>query len=1188
MLKSASNAANKNAHAPGHAPMRVTRPAATHPLASMHGAIGNQAVLRSLSSRPPSIQTKLTIGEPGDRYEREADHVASQVMRMPAPQIQRSCSCCSDCEKKEDSLQKSIQRKCSSCREEDEKLQKKAAPGSSPTGGGSEVSMPTLGAGSPLPAATRAFFEPRFGYNFGAVRVHNDATTQQFAHSIHARAFTVGNNIAFAAGEYSREPDRHLLAHELAHVIQQDRGGMAAPVIRRAPDPDAGCIADPGAPLPSMEEFRDNDQLRAIRASTFARQTLKLQQGDKGPAVALVQRLLLNALCTGIDRDALQMELSGETFGRATRRAVLTFQRTNVDALDHSLGHDGQVGILTLGAMDTLVGLAPQRPAQDPEGRGDCYGVAKEGPGEARELTPKQVSILPSMFLGRPVWVLENFDIAEHFVKTEHRAYLRDVVVKLLNSKPPAQFPIHIIGEASTTANVEFDQKLSERRAHCVRQALIDAGLDSPTRIEEEIGIGKSRGVAEQVAAGIGPDVGIETRSKRTVSIVVPSTGDCTAATRTHASNQFLARVACDSPTSVRVNIGDTSDPANLTYREFVWEHAPWPQGCTFIPEAAFEPVRPDRDLQLASGDPDLPNGPSDFDGPATHYSGSGSYLMSDLMLFNIDFVGDWTPDTCRSKSTRTSGTLFPIGPVKCGMVPAPPIGDCDPKTKGCTDAHKMAAAQHFNGMLYGVSADVATFLPAKWQRFLPVAPTAAMVYFGTKGDGVDPPLSRAFVFAGGRLRGGEPLARLNIASAPATDVGKPAQLATEDPGGRFSDSDFVDWRPARFWRYSTLTVLANSNKIELDIDGLTTFTFFSRFCNHGEERKYYGILYPAGSVECEGVKDWDFKEENCKDEEKCPDKVRLAGHDKFTIRIGRASLATLPAFGKRLAEKYGCSITAAFLNIQSDDASGDEQINREFILVARNDSCPFTVAQGDVTLNFWVDRQVAEGVDITALSDFDGIAWLDDTGELTIEPLTNLGVHFKLPGTFAASCTGKKGAKGAILPKGKVQCGPAPTPENDTTPDRNHTDQCNAFRAGNSSVVDEQILKLRASAYDSTLDAITARQEVAAPPEFYERWLSVWSQPGPGAHNPATVYRGVFVGWANDPSNPAGEIDVVGFADFRILAIQTGGTMVIELRSDFCAFDTNGQVVTVIPDHCGDAIGRKGDIKSIRRLRMP
>jgi hypothetical protein len=77
--------------------------------------------------------------------------------------------------------------------------------------------------GQPLDSETRAYFEPRFGYDFSGVRVHTDSLAAQSAKSVNAKAYTVGPHIAFASGEYS--PSSHegmrLLAHELTHVRQQ-------------------------------------------------------------------------------------------------------------------------------------------------------------------------------------------------------------------------------------------------------------------------------------------------------------------------------------------------------------------------------------------------------------------------------------------------------------------------------------------------------------------------------------------------------------------------------------------------------------------------------------------------------------------------------------------------------------------------------------------------------------------------------------------------------------------------------------------------------------------------------------------------------------------------------------------------------------------------------------------------------
>ena len=77
--------------------------------------------------------------------------------------------------------------------------------------------------GRPLDADTRDFMEGRFGSNFAAVRIHDDSAAGASARDVDAHAFTVGQDIVFGDGQYQPHSDsgRHLLAHELAHTVQQ-------------------------------------------------------------------------------------------------------------------------------------------------------------------------------------------------------------------------------------------------------------------------------------------------------------------------------------------------------------------------------------------------------------------------------------------------------------------------------------------------------------------------------------------------------------------------------------------------------------------------------------------------------------------------------------------------------------------------------------------------------------------------------------------------------------------------------------------------------------------------------------------------------------------------------------------------------------------------------------------------------
>lgn len=99
-----------------------------------------------------------------------------------------------------------------------------------------EVGPPVpVGASRPLDRSTRSDMEARFGVDFSTVRIHDDATGARRAGELGAEAFTQGTDIVFGAGRYQPRsaPGRHLLAHELAHVVQQSRPGEGPRVQRR-------------------------------------------------------------------------------------------------------------------------------------------------------------------------------------------------------------------------------------------------------------------------------------------------------------------------------------------------------------------------------------------------------------------------------------------------------------------------------------------------------------------------------------------------------------------------------------------------------------------------------------------------------------------------------------------------------------------------------------------------------------------------------------------------------------------------------------------------------------------------------------------------------------------------------------------------------------------------------------------
>lgn len=196
--------------------------------------VGNQAQQRLL------LQTKLSVNPPGDRFEQEADRVAETVIRMAEPPAATTAMIGAGPDR---GPRPRIQRMCSTCEDETTAVQRKEASGAPPLvipQSPSELHS-ALGGGQPLAGASRAFMESRLGHDFGDVRIHSDARAAESARRLQARAFTMGRDVVFAAGQFSPHTTdgRRLLAHELTHVVQQGTAGEgnAPPHLQRLGDP---------------------------------------------------------------------------------------------------------------------------------------------------------------------------------------------------------------------------------------------------------------------------------------------------------------------------------------------------------------------------------------------------------------------------------------------------------------------------------------------------------------------------------------------------------------------------------------------------------------------------------------------------------------------------------------------------------------------------------------------------------------------------------------------------------------------------------------------------------------------------------------------------------------------------------------------------------------------------------------
>ncbi|NOQ74232.1 MAG: DUF4157 domain-containing protein [Crocinitomix sp.] len=226
--------------------MPVTKKSQTENKSKTKGSQNSKTGL-SIAAKNLGIQPKLTIGQPNDKYEQEADSIADKVMLMPE--------------------RGTIQRKCNGCEQEDvssvalakdEKIQQKRLSTSiipwvqKRATGENENSTPSLSlesqlnssksGGSPLPKTTRSFMENGIGANLSNVKIHTDNNAIQMSQELGAQAFAHGNHVYFNSGKYnpSSSQGKHLLAHELVHTVQHGKSAKKEMAQTKPMPPDHG------------------------------------------------------------------------------------------------------------------------------------------------------------------------------------------------------------------------------------------------------------------------------------------------------------------------------------------------------------------------------------------------------------------------------------------------------------------------------------------------------------------------------------------------------------------------------------------------------------------------------------------------------------------------------------------------------------------------------------------------------------------------------------------------------------------------------------------------------------------------------------------------------------------------------------------------------------------------------------
>jgi len=176
--------------------------------------------------RVGAIQAKLAVSRPGDPEEQEADRIANQISNgAAAGTVQRKPATSS-----------LSGEPCAKCPEE-HRLHPSPEQGHIPSLSSTSSFPANTRGGQSLPSTVRAFYENKFGHDFSQVRIHTNSDAASAAQSIQARAFTAGQDVTFAAGQFSPETQegRRLIAHELTHVVQQGAGSRPKGMIQRQP-----------------------------------------------------------------------------------------------------------------------------------------------------------------------------------------------------------------------------------------------------------------------------------------------------------------------------------------------------------------------------------------------------------------------------------------------------------------------------------------------------------------------------------------------------------------------------------------------------------------------------------------------------------------------------------------------------------------------------------------------------------------------------------------------------------------------------------------------------------------------------------------------------------------------------------------------------------------------------------------
>lgn len=294
------------------------------------------------------------VSSPGDPHEQQAEQVADQVVRA-------SPGNCGGCV--------SEATPCSECAESVQRV------ASGPQTAAAAPVIVGLGRGRPLDPSARELMEPRFGMDFGAVRIHTDADAARAADALTAEAFTTGTHIAFAAGRYAPQAvaGQRLLAHELTHVVQGVRA--AVPSVQR----QVG-TAPPQSELDPARDDPLSDPARKGVPAGYGWFLVASPNFDSMPSSDMAARLIRDYVgATQLDACVIRF---GGTLGINGWWSFIHPTRGEIGRVIGRIGEAGEPGKATTTVFDVYgVYAPPGRPGQAAGSGQSANGTSTEKSG---------------------------------------------------------------------------------------------------------------------------------------------------------------------------------------------------------------------------------------------------------------------------------------------------------------------------------------------------------------------------------------------------------------------------------------------------------------------------------------------------------------------------------------------------------------------------------------------------------------------------------------------------------------------------------------------------------------------------------------------------------------------------------------------------------------------------------------